>query len=102
MKALALILAAFALTGCQTVRDGTYVAGGVSRQVAGGVHYIVNDRDYKDALQGQLEVGIAKALGRRVTGKVGIAHESIPELPTDRGQERIFVEIEWRPFRRTP
>lgn len=88
-----ILIACLGLGGCSHV----YVAGEVNQQVAGGVHYVVAGRDYERTPRAQLELGMKKEVGRW-EWRGGVRHESIPELPSDRGQERVFVRVEVQPW----
>lgn len=48
---------------------------------------------------GMAEIGVIVELPERLEVRYGIRHESMAFIFNDRGQEYLFAEVSWRPFR---
>lgn len=74
------------------------VRGDVSYQVSGHFNYIERDRSYGTGKLGRLAVEIYAPLSASFTLNYGIEHTSLYTTNEDRGQERAYVGLTWRPF----
>ncbi len=48
---------------------------------------------------GEVRVGVAVDFSRTIEIRYGIRHESMLTVMNDRGQESMFLQLTWRPFR---
>lgn len=88
---------------CLVDPSTAYLRADVSTKVAGEWAYRYRPEggaDFKTApvLVGRLELGLQIALPHGWQMSYGIEHRS-NIYTADRGEERVFVGLEWRPFR---
>lgn len=71
-----------------------------STQIAGDFSYRIDGRDYGGGTVGRIALDLPLARFRGWTLAGGIIHESLLDTTGDRGQERIYLGLQWRPFAR--
>jgi hypothetical protein len=72
----------------------------ISSQVAGNFTYVSRGNSYGGAHVGTIELSAGSDLTNEVSIRYGIRHTSLADTSHDRGEERAFIGIIWRPFRR--
>jgi hypothetical protein len=88
-------LGALGLAGCSTFT----VEAGLSEQVTGKARvHLSNGSDVTHEPLGRIALYFEPSLTRTVTARLGVEHLSYPETDFDRGQERIFAALTWKPF----
>ena len=70
-----------------------------SRQTSGDFTYRVEGIEYPNATVGRLAIQMDAPLGAGVTLRYGWEHLSLIDTDRDRGQERLFLGLVWRPFK---
>ncbi len=95
MRKLVIVLAASTLAGCSTLA----VEADVSSQLDGDFRYIADGHNYHGAHVGRLAVSVEPRLTQSLTATLGVEHTSLLDTGSDRGQERAFVGLKWRPFK---
>jgi hypothetical protein len=95
-KLILLLLTVPALAGCSTFT----VRGDVSRQVAGDWQERIGTRDVTNRAIARLSLGFEPQLTETISAGFGIEHRSYPGTNSERGEERAYVGLSWRPFTR--
>lgn len=72
-----------------------------SVQTAGSFTYRIGNRSYGGAHVGRLAIEMQAPLTRTFTLRYGIAHTSLLDTDTDRGEERTYIGFTFRPFARS-
>lgn len=72
---------------------------GASEQLGGDFAYHSGTHQYGGGIVGIAKIDMAVTLTPRWTLNYGIEHESLLNTRSDRGQERLFVGITWRPLK---
>lgn len=86
------------LSACLLDPSTVEVRADTSYQVSGSFQYRPMGRVMETATIGMFEVSAGGYLGRGLTVRYGVRHTSILEV-YDRGEERAFVGLVWRPFK---
>lgn len=85
---------------CMLDPSNITLRGDISHQVGGHEDYFVEGRSYGSGKLARVSVEVFAPLSRRLTLNYGIEHSSLYNTTKDRGQERAYVGLMWRPFAR--
>jgi len=92
-------LAALALAGCSTLT----VRADLSEQVSGNwTTTALDGRDLTHQPVARIAIAFEPELSRTVSASLGFEHRSYPFSSADRGDERVYVGLAWKPFRGDP
>lgn len=78
------------------------VRADLSWQVSGRFDYYERGRDFGSGHLARLAIQVDVPMPARFTLSYGVEHSSLWDTNADRGQERAFAAITWRPFRAQP
>lgn len=70
-----------------------------STQVAGDVHHVDHHHDYGGGHLARVRIEAGGPLAHGVYLFYGLQHESLLDTGRDRGEERVYAGVTWRPFR---
>lgn len=84
---------------CLMDPQATALSMDASRQLSGDFHYWSGQRDYRGATVGLIQLTSGGDLTRSVSLTYGVRHTSLLDTRSDRGENRFFVGLSWRPFR---
>jgi hypothetical protein len=84
---------------CLIQPSGLTLRADISAQVAGDVTHWSGGHNYGGARLGHLGLELPLLTYRGFAINAGYVHESLLETRTDRGEERLYVGMQWRPFR---
>lgn len=88
-----LVLAACLLDG-----EKVEVRADLGKQVGGDVRWSVQGQRIEPVF-GMLEIGAGGELRRGVEVRYGLRHTSFANTGKDKGENRVFIGLVWRPFR---
>lgn len=70
-----------------------------SAQLGGDVHHVDHRRDFGGGHMGRIRLEAGGSLTHQVYLFYGVQHESLLDTGRDRGEERVYAGLTWRPFR---
>lgn len=74
------------------------ISADASKQVTGKYDYWIESRNYGGAHVGRVAIQMETPLTRTFSFRLGWEHLSLLDTDSDRGQERIFFGVSFRPF----
>lgn len=93
MRVVLLFVCVLTLAGCSTFT----VEADASRQIAGDWRTTIEGRDFTREVLVRVAAGFEPALSETLTMPLGVEHRSYASI-ADRGEERVYVGLKWRPF----
>ncbi|MBX5461742.1 MAG: hypothetical protein IRZ28_11710 [Steroidobacteraceae bacterium] len=94
MRSVLVFACVLALAGCSTFT----VEADASRQVTGDWRTTIEGRDFTHEVLVRVAAGFEPALSETLTMPLGVEHRSYPSTTADRGEERVYLGLKWRPF----
>lgn len=89
-----------ALSGlCLADPSNLQVETGISRQLSGDMTYTWAGKSYGGGTLGTAAIVLEQPLARGFSYRLGFEHRSLLDTAADRGEERWFFNLTWRPFR---
>jgi len=104
MRRLTVAAVAAVLTGCASARvqvlpiEQIGVRASVSTQVSGAFEYFHDEANYHGGHIGRIAVEVPLIVTRELAVTSALEHSSLLDTDKDRGEERLSIGLQWRPF----